>query len=144
MLETVGRRDEYQPIFMRALEMYNPGAVQDRKYMLFAEKEDDDESDAGKNIKPTSRRRKQASNAQRSRGKRRTEKKEGGLARRSHSLRGRWHAGPIFRRTVLAALRIDGRPHRWALSYNLLAHRSPRSRLLLTAENYNDVVANAR
>ncbi len=48
VLETVGRGDEYQPIFMEALDMYNPGTVQDRKYMLFAAKEDDDESDAVK------------------------------------------------------------------------------------------------
>ena len=52
VLETVGRGDEYQPILMEALELYNPGTVQDRKYMLFAAKEDDDESAGVKNIKP--------------------------------------------------------------------------------------------
>lgn len=35
--------DEYQPLFMKAMHLHDPGTVQDRKYELFAQKEEEDE-----------------------------------------------------------------------------------------------------
>ena len=52
VLETLQRADEFEPICREADDLYDPGAVQERKKKLFAQKEDDDESRAVKNIKP--------------------------------------------------------------------------------------------
>jgi hypothetical protein len=52
VLETLQRADEFEPICREADDLYDPGAVEERKTKLFAQKEDDDESDGVKNIKP--------------------------------------------------------------------------------------------